>query len=104
VVQHASRSAAEDWSDPKQPELADSQPPTKRAGPVERAGLTEVFVTGMLTRWIKRQQSPIAIGAKPPLPPCVTELVLTMMSLFVIMGATHGKAPAGFAPIAIDSA
>jgi aquaporin Z len=29
------------------------------------------------------------------------EIVLTMMFLFVIMGATHGKAPAGFAPIAI---
>jgi aquaporin Z len=31
----------------------------------------------------------------------VTEVVLTMMFLFVIMGATHGRAPAGFAPIAI---
>jgi aquaporin Z len=31
----------------------------------------------------------------------VTEIVLTMMFLFVIMGATHGKAPAGFAPLAI---
>jgi aquaporin Z len=31
----------------------------------------------------------------------VAEIVLTMMFLFVIMGATHGKAPAGFAPIAI---
>jgi len=29
------------------------------------------------------------------------EGVLTMMFLFVIMGATHGKAPAGFAPLAI---
>jgi aquaporin Z len=29
------------------------------------------------------------------------EVVLTMMFLFVIMGATHGKAPAGFAPLAI---
>jgi aquaporin Z len=29
------------------------------------------------------------------------ELILTMMFLFVIMGATHGKAPVGFAPIAI---
>lgn len=29
------------------------------------------------------------------------EVVLTMMFLFIIMGATHGKAPAGFAPIAI---
>ena len=31
----------------------------------------------------------------------VCEFVLTMMFLFVIMGATHGKAPIGFAPIAI---
>ncbi len=27
-----------------------AQPPTKRAGPVLRAGLTEVLVTGMLMR------------------------------------------------------
>ena len=31
----------------------------------------------------------------------VCEVVLTAMFLFVIMGSTHGKAPAGFAPIAI---
>lgn len=31
----------------------------------------------------------------------VTELVLTMMFLFIIMGATHGRAPVGFAPLAI---
>ena len=31
----------------------------------------------------------------------VAEVVLTMFFLFVIMGSTHGKAPAGFAPIAI---
>ena len=31
----------------------------------------------------------------------IAEIVLTMMFLFIIMGATHGKAPAGFAPIAI---
>jgi aquaporin Z len=30
-----------------------------------------------------------------------TELVLTAVFLFIIMGSTHGKAPAGFAPIAI---
>ncbi len=29
------------------------------------------------------------------------EVILTMMFLFIIMGATHGRAPAGFAPIAI---
>ncbi len=34
-------------------------------------------------------------------PPLVAEVVLTMMFLFVIMGATHGKAPVGFAPLAI---
>ena len=34
----------------------------------------------------------------------LTEVVLTMMFLFVIMGATHGKAPVGFAPIAIGLA
>ena len=34
----------------------------------------------------------------------ITEFVLTMMFLFVIMGAMHGKAPAGFAPIAIGLA
>jgi len=31
----------------------------------------------------------------------LTEVVMTMMFLFVIMGATSGKAPAGFAPLAI---
>lgn len=31
----------------------------------------------------------------------ITEFVLTLMFLFVIMGATHGRAPAGFAPLAI---
>ncbi|MBY0257049.1 aquaporin Z [Methylobacterium sp.] len=31
----------------------------------------------------------------------MAEVVLTMMFLFVIMGATHGKAPVGFAPLAI---
>ncbi|MBB1092631.1 aquaporin Z [Rhodopseudomonas pseudopalustris] len=34
----------------------------------------------------------------------VMEVVMTMMFLIVIMGATHGKAPAGFAPLAIGLA
>lgn len=34
----------------------------------------------------------------------LAEAVLTAMFLFIIMGATHGKAPAGFAPIAIGLA
>jgi len=31
----------------------------------------------------------------------VAEVVMTMMFLFIIMGSTHGKAPAGSAPLAI---
>src|SRR3712207_3601528 len=31
----------------------------------------------------------------------IGEVVLTMMFLFIVMGATHGKAPVGFAPLAI---
>jgi aquaporin Z len=31
----------------------------------------------------------------------IAEIVLTMTFLFIIMGSTHGKAPVGFAPIAI---
>jgi aquaporin Z len=34
----------------------------------------------------------------------VAEIVLTMMFIFIIMGSTHGNAPAGFAPIAIGLA
>lgn len=34
----------------------------------------------------------------------VAEVVLTMFFLFIIMGSTHGKAPSGFAPIAIGLA
>jgi aquaporin Z len=34
----------------------------------------------------------------------ITEVVMSMMFLFIIMGATHGKAPAGFAPLAIGLA
>jgi aquaporin Z len=34
----------------------------------------------------------------------VSEVAMTAMFLFVIMGATHGKAPAGFAPLAIGLA
>ncbi|MFK4491858.1 aquaporin Z [Bradyrhizobium sp. USDA 336] len=34
----------------------------------------------------------------------LTEVVMTMMFLFIIMGATHGRAPAGFAPLAIGFA
>jgi aquaporin Z len=34
----------------------------------------------------------------------ITEVTMTAMFLFVIMGSTHGRAPAGFAPLAIGLA
>jgi len=43
-----------------------AQPPAYSAGPVERAGFTDVLVTGMLTRWMIVSVSPIASGANPP--------------------------------------
>jgi len=48
-----------------------AHPPTKIATAVDRAGLTEVFVTGIEIKWISVKANPIAIGAKPagtPLP------------------------------------
>ena len=40
-------------------------PPANSAGPVLRAGLTEVLVTGIDTRWIKVSARPIGMPAKP---------------------------------------
>src|SRR5437764_4523640 len=40
-------------------------PPANSAGPVLRAGLTEVLVTGIETRWISVKARPIGIPAKP---------------------------------------
>src|SRR5947207_11169548 len=40
-------------------------PPANKAGPVLRAGLTEVFVTGIDTRWMSVSPSPIGMPAKP---------------------------------------
>jgi hypothetical protein len=55
---------------------ASAHPPAKRAGPVLRAGLTEVFVTRIETRWIKVSAKPMAIGAKPAgALPCVDPMM-----------------------------
>src|SRR5271163_407434 len=44
-------------------------PPANNAGPVLRAGLTEVLVTGIETRWISVSARPIGIPAKPAAAP-----------------------------------
>ena len=53
-------------------------PPANSAGPVLRAGLTDVLVTGIDTRWMSVSASPIGIPAKPLAAPF--EVVPTMMS------------------------
>ena len=40
-------------------------PSWKNATPVDRAGLTEVLVTGIETRWMTVRVRPMASGAKP---------------------------------------
>ena len=42
-----------------------AHPPAKIAVPVERAGFTEVLVTGIEIRWISVRHRPMAIGANP---------------------------------------
>ena len=44
-----------------------AQPPTNSAGPMLRAGLTDVLVIGMPTRWISTSTSPIGIPANATL-------------------------------------
>ena len=48
--------------------------------------------------------SPGSPGAYTPLAAFVCEVVMTFFFLIVIMGSTHGKAPKGFAPLAIGLA
>ena len=42
-----------------------ASPPANSAGPIDRAGFTDVLVIGIDTRWISVSESPIAIGANP---------------------------------------
>ena len=64
-VRRAGDQAAGEWSEDEQPELEMASPPANRRAPMERAGFTEVLVTGMLIRWIRVSVRPIASGAKP---------------------------------------
>src|SRR4051812_24268098 len=65
AIEDAAQRTANQRRDPEQPELRQRQPPTNKAGPVERAGLTEVLVIGMPTRWISVRPRPMASGANP---------------------------------------
>src|SRR6185312_3549792 len=59
-------------------------PPANNAGPVLRAGFTEVFVTGMATRWIRVSASPIGMPANPVAAPFEVVPMMTIRKKKVI--------------------
>lgn len=75
-------------------------------GAIAAAGLLYVIASGAPAFDLAKGFAANGYGEHSPgqysLVSCfLAEVVLTMMFLFVIMGATHGKAPVGFAPLAI---
>ncbi len=63
-------------------------PPSSRAGPVLRAGFTDVLVTGMLIRWMSVRQRPMATGAsmagaRLSVAPRITKTNISVMTISV---------------------
>ncbi len=78
-------------------------------GAVVAAGLLYTIASGAPGFDLAKGFAANGYGAHSPggytLTACLTaEIVLTALFLFIIMGATHGKAPVGFAPLAIGLA
>src|ERR1700744_1991821 len=76
------------------------------AGAIAAAALLYVIASGAPGFDVAKGLASDGYGAHSPgqydMVVCfVTEVAMTAMFLFIIMGATHGKAPAGFAPLAI---
>ena len=73
LVQPARDQAGDDGADdrrkPEQPKLDDILAAREQGRPVLRAGLTEVLVTGIDTRWISVRPRPIGIPANPAAAP-----------------------------------
>lgn len=71
-------------------------------GGIAGAGILYIIVSGDTTGGFASngygEHSPGGYGLVPAL---VIEVVMTMMFLFIILGATDKRAPSGFAPIAI---
>ena len=63
-------------------------PPDKRAGPRLRAGLTEVPVTGMVTRWISIRVTPMASPAMALFPNLEVVPKITKMKRKVMTAST----------------
>ena len=78
-------------------------------GAIAAAALLYVIASGAAGFDVSKGFASNGYGAHSPgeyslLACLLTEVVMTAMFLFVIMGSTHGKAPAGFAPLAIGLA
>src|ERR1700749_2753555 len=78
-------------------------------GPIVAATLLYVIASGAPGFDVTKGFAANGYGAHSPgqygMVVCfLTEVIMTMMFLFIIMGATHGRAPAGFAPLAIGLA
>lgn len=75
------------------------------AGAIAGAAILYVIVTGKadfrIGGFASNGFGDLSIGRYSLMAGFVTEVVMTFFFLFVILGATHGKAPTGFAPIAI---
>src|SRR5262245_16200107 len=75
-----------------------AQPPTNSAGPVLRAGFTDVLVTGIETRWINVSASPMASGANPAgALPCVAPMMMNR-NMAVITNSVSAAAPRPYLP------
>ena len=63
-----------------------------------RAGFTEVFVTGMLMRWIRVSPRPMAMGAKPlGARPSVAPRMMSRNIMVITISATRA-APREYPP------
>lgn len=70
-------------------------PPAKRAGPMERAGFTDVPVSLMHTRWMRMRDRPIARPAKLPAPTLLSVVPRTTNTKRnVAMNSTRNAPPA----------
>src|SRR5215213_5812662 len=68
------------------------------AGPVDRAGLTDVFVTGIVIRWISVRQNPIASGANCVGASLLVEPRITIRKKKVVTTSAMNAASAEYEP------
>ena len=65
---------------------------------MERAGFTEVFVTGMLMRWMRVRQRPMAMGANPAGARASVAPRITNRKANVMTASTRNAAPMPYPP------